>query len=287
MFRVVPIGSCRLQNALSEGEKKHPYAADVACTYQLVHTTKEALQQIRLMRGEIELPMRWSYLWAGMNGRLTVTRETSLADLYAVEICSRKTVMLDGVYLQTVLIYDSFVSRGFADLLTAFYSSPTLPETDYREEWLARYPRQLRDCSEDDRDFLRRAIAVDDSADEIYRDVIELLNLTDNRLVVATHCNALGRDGIPIAGRAALVQEIQEICKKLGVPIFDPSPILAAFGQERGMEAKGTDTEHYTPEFQALVEDVFYKNHIEPRSNRLQVARPTRYDGAAAPVSAL
>ena len=68
--------------------------------------------------------------------------------------------------------------------------------------------------------------------DEIENDIIEIKKLIEPRkMIIVTHYNSLIH-GKYITSRNNLINNIIKICKKMNIPVINPTDILTAYRQE-------------------------------------------------------
>ena len=109
-FRIAPIGTCRIHTPLSRAVGRFPIDVDLRRNYGFVHTSDEALQQVRFLQGEKDFRPEVLPLVFRSEDMRPVRERWESADLHIVEISSAKRITSGG---DTVQI--NFVHRQFAD----------------------------------------------------------------------------------------------------------------------------------------------------------------------------
>jgi tetratricopeptide (TPR) repeat protein len=84
-------------------------------------------------------------------------------------------------------------------------------------------------------------------------------------VVFVTHANALTPDNVPIEQRQQLISAVSMGAQRIGVPCYDPTPLMNKIGQADAMENGGLDLTHYTELFAERLCAEWYKNYMRPR----------------------
>ena len=267
MFRITPVGTCRIHTPLSRGSRRAPIELDLRRNYGFVHTSVEALQLVRFLQGEKEFqPEVLPLVFRPGDEKVVLQEEWQPADLHVVEISSAKKIMCGADAVQINYLY-----RHFAD----FFGSPersrrfwNLNRTGHRED-LLQFLRQQRSyelMSEADRHLLSNLSTEQQTFKAIKTDMAEIMErLGGDRVVFVTHVNAVGPEGEVLPTRDRLVRWVRVAGEQLGAEVFDPTPSMLEFGQERAMESGGRDLTHYTAAFSDAVYDEFHRLHVLQR----------------------
>jgi tetratricopeptide (TPR) repeat protein len=248
---IAPVGTCRVHTPLRKGAARYPIKALLERNYGFVHTSSEVLQQLRFMFGQQDIPANVQ--------RLTFRSGTSAesyrnvhtpADLYFVELSSRKLLTVDGCPIQV-----NYMGRYFSDFFAdrdrtrMFWSMASEERLLERRSMLDRDPVFLRLASAD-RDLLASVLRRDLDDSEIEREMLEIAELVGkDKLVFVTHVNAYRPDGTPIEQRQRLIHAVSSMARRLKLRCYDPTPRMREFGQANAMENGGLDLTHYTDEF--------------------------------------
>ncbi|MFY2980317.1 hypothetical protein ACOQLH_33060, partial [Klebsiella pneumoniae] len=65
--------------------------------------------------------------------------------------------------------------------------------------------------------------------------------------------------------RAQLIAAVTASAQRIGVPCYDPTPLMNKIGQADAMEDGGLDLTHYTPLFAERLYTEWFKTFVRPR----------------------
>ena len=266
-FTIAPIGTCRIHNPLREAVSRYPIKLEIGRNYGFVHTSSEALQQVRFMYDKCEIPADVQRLvFRPSNGGKARNAAHKPASLYMVEISSRKLLTIDGYPIQSNYLTRHF-SEFFADRARAkmFWSLSSADKLAERRALLEQDP-VFKGLSAQDRDLLARIVKRDLTDDEIASEmqkVVELLG--KDKVIFVTHVNALAEDNAPIESRQQLIATVTNAAQRLGVPCYDPTPLMNRIGQADAMEDGGLDLTHYTGRFSERLGAEWFKTYMRPK----------------------
>lgn len=261
---IAPIGTCRVHTPLRSGVGRYPISLSLGRNYGFVHTSAEALQQINFMFGREHIPAELQSLIFRPN---TVAgfdaKAHARADMYFVELSSRKLLEIDGVPIQL-----NYVARRYQDFFASkprsrsFWSRAIPDRLAERREWLLQDSVYQR-LDRHDAELLSRIVRRDMTDAEIERDMAVLVDLIGpEKIVFVTHVNADTPDGMPIEPRQSLIQSIKSSARRLKVPCYDPTALMKRVGQLHAMENDGLDLAHYTEAFSDQLCADLYKRFI-------------------------
>ncbi len=251
MLKISPVGTCRIHTPFRRAEIKYDFELSKGGNYGFTHTSAEALQQIKFMRGEINIE--------DINQELTFRPSLSddyLAeahgspDIYFIEISSAKHIAIDDKPVQMNYAYRYF-SEFFADKERAvkFWSLCKHEKLDERNEWLLTEPSFAR-LNKSDQYLLDNMKMSFLGEKEIRAHLEQITDMVGSeKIILTTHVNALNPDGRTIKARSALIRQVVNIAQSLNLKCYDPSMLMHEFGQVDAMEDDGLDLTHYTPEF--------------------------------------
>ncbi len=263
-MRITPIGTCRIHTPLKRGSQRYPIALELGRNYGFVHTGAEALQLIRFLHGELEIPPEVAPLVVS-GGDISGFAEQSWspADLNVVEISSAKKLLCGDHAVQINYVYRYFAdffanrerSRTFWSLIRAGHRGDL--NTYLRDE------RSYRLLSHEDRDLLRSISFEQQSFKNIKSEMTEIVDRFDSGTVMfVTHVNAKTPDEEIIPSRDRLIRWVKLAAEQLGVKAFDPTAAMKAAGQEYALDNGGLDLTHYTPSFSDRIYDELHRFHI-------------------------
>ncbi|MDQ2184934.1 hypothetical protein RBI13_06985 [Alcaligenaceae bacterium A4P071] len=277
-FTIAPIGTCRIHTPLRDAVGRYPIKLQLGRNYGFVHTSGEALQQARFMFGQGDIPADVQRLiFRPSNGEQARGGTHKPADLYMVELSSRKLLTIDGYPIQSNYLVRYF-SEFFADRARTrmFWSLASADRLAERRALLDQDP-VFKTLDADDQALLSRILKRDPADDEIEQDMRQLVELLGrDKVVFVTHVNALTPDNAPIEQREQLIAAVMASAQRIGVPCYDPTPLMNKIGQADAMEDGGFDLTHYTQTFAERLYSDWFKNFMRPRmgASTLQPAVP-------------
>jgi len=180
-------------------------------------STKEVIQQIKFLTGEISIPDEYNKLCfrTGLLDNKNISFSESYkelflnTDLFVVEICSNKKYVCDGYYLHHLSVDSRFKQ----------YNQNT------PEHVLEDFEIQTQ------------------SEDEIINDIKEIQNLIGNRdLVLVSHYNSI-MNGSHMTSRNYLINFLENYCTENYILFVNPSKALKSYPQELVIT---DDLGHYT-----------------------------------------
>jgi len=278
MLTLTPIGSCRIVNPIKRAQPYFNFEANFKKIYGFTHTSSEALQQIRFILGEHDIPEKVQPFIFRPAVRDIKNEIHTPSDFYLVEISSQKKVMAYDYCIQI-----NYLTRHFYD----FFSKPERARiywslaTKENHQKLSAY-LEAEPCyatmSESDRALLKsiRVEQMDEEAiEQDMREIVRLLG--HDHVMFMTHINGLTHTGSPIPSRARLIKKVESSASRMGIPCINPTYLMAKWGQKRALEKNGEDLTHYTDSFgdaivAAIFKDVIYSqiHHMDDTRHELQ-----------------
>ncbi|HBL66059.1 MAG TPA: hypothetical protein DDZ58_09280, partial [Achromobacter sp.] len=167
-FTIAPIGTCRIHTPLRDAVGRYPIKLQLGRNYGFVHTSAEALQQARFMFGQADIPADVQRLiFRPSNGEQARRGTHKPADLYMVELSSRKLLTIDGHPIQSNYL-GRYFSEFFADR-TRTRMFWQLASTDRLAERRAQLDQDavFKSLSRDDQELLSRIVKRDQTDEEI------------------------------------------------------------------------------------------------------------------------
>ncbi|ADP13596.1 tetratricopeptide repeat family protein 1 [Achromobacter xylosoxidans A8] len=266
-FTTAPIGTCRIHTPLRDAVGRYPIKLQLGRNYGFVHTSAEALQQARFMFGQGDIPADVQrVIFRPSNGEQARKGAHKPADLYVVELSSRKLLAIDGYPIQSNYLVRYF-SEFFADRTRTrmFWSMAHADRLAERRALLDQDP-VFKGLTPEDRDLLARIVKRDQTDEEIEQEMNQLVELLGrDKVVFVTHVNALTPDNAPIEQRQQLIAAVAASAQRIGVPCYDPTPLMNKIGQGDAMENGGLDLTHYTPAFAERLCAEWFKTYMRPR----------------------
>jgi tetratricopeptide (TPR) repeat protein len=264
---IAPIGTCRIHTPLRKGVARYPVKLQLARNYGFVHTSSEALQQLRYMRCDLAIPADVQTLTFRPGSRSDAPeRPHAPADLYVVEVSSKKLLTVDGHPIQI-----NYMTRYFGDFFAdrqrarTFWSMSSASRLAERRTWLDG-DSVFKRLAPTDRDLLARILMHEQSNDELERDLQEIADLVGkDKLVFVTHVDATTPDNMVIEQRHQLIESVRAIAQRMGVPCYNPTLLMLEVGQINALENGGLDLTHYTDQFAERLFADWYASLFEPR----------------------
>lgn len=263
-LRITPIGTCRVHTPLRRGSMRYPIELDLRRNYGFIHTSAEALQQLRFLQGEKSFdPANLPLVFREADHDRLAGETWELADLHIVEISSSKRIVRGGDVLQS-----NYVQRHFADFLAstdrarAYWTLVKRGDRQALRAFLEEQPSYTV-MGESDRLLLAELSMEQQSFKAIRTEMAEIVErLGAERVIFQTHVNAADVDGDPIPTRERLIRWVKLAADQLGVRVFDPTPLMSEVGQEWALEDGGRDLTHFSLPFSDMLYDALHGSHI-------------------------
>ena len=264
-FRITPIGTCRIHTPLARAVGRYDIDADLRRNYGFVHTSEEALQQLRFLLGEKQFPPELVPLLFRADFEELTGQTWKPSDFHIVEISSAKRITCRGEAVQINNVYrhfgDFFASNERARL---FWNHV---RTGHRRELLdfLEEQRSYQLLSTSDRELLADLSFEQQTFRSLKADMSEITDrLGREKVLFVTHVNATTPDGEVVPARDRLIRWVKLAGEHLSVAVFDPTDMMAEFGQERALEDRGLDLTHYTLAFSDRLYDTIHREHVAP-----------------------
>lgn len=266
---IAPIGSCRIVDPLRRARSKFGFAMNRGRSMGFTHSSPEAVQQLKFMRGEIDIPAElWSCV-SNVDRDEVLAQKHDVSDVYVVELSSEKILSHGDTYLQLNYLRTQFsdffkdsarknaywkaIEKQTPDEVAAFLKEvwSETPEQQAQSEFL----RHIR---------LRRADEAQTRAD------IRYLRDTLGHVLFVTHVNAIEKTGAPIKTRDRFVKMVKHIAAEEGCAVYDPTDLVNETGQTNALE---DDLNHYTETFKDIVAADWFDKHLSETVATIQKAR--------------
>lgn len=251
--RVTVLGTCRVYDPFEILAGRGVVELANTGVYGFTHYTKETLQQLRVMHGELAIPFELKpyithrKIRAGADDNLaTPENQLTETDLLVVEISSLKEIAYAGFHLQINRLRNELV--GDREQLQRWWrrlydkEAERGPQRQPRDEFLGE------DLSPLERDLVA-GIEVELQTDESMRaDMEAIREYFDGPILWVSHFDTRAlKSGVEIPLRKRLAAAVEAGAATLGQPFFNPRQDVERFGLPRALE----DMAHYKPEFQA------------------------------------
>jgi hypothetical protein len=181
------------------------------------HSTKEVLQLINFLLGNIYLPDPFNKLCfrTGIVSNRPIIYDSKFNKLFnesticIIEICSDKKYVYNDFYLHHLCVDKRFSEHN--------HNTPKIILDDFK--------------------------CIKQTYTEIESDILEIKKLLEPRkIIIVTHYNSK-IDEKYIESRNNLITTLTEICEKFNIPIIEPSKVLKEYSQK---DVMSNDLGHYT-----------------------------------------
>ena len=260
-FNVTAIGSCRILGPLRHALADDCYKLNQSGVYGYCHSSAEAVQQLKVLQGDTELPEHLLPLTSPKHAEnLNARRAHVTSDLYVVELSSAKILTIDSVCIQLNYFTRHFASF-FADRERSRAYWRAVREDDHAERCavLDSGP-QLKPADRYLLDQLKLRLS---SHEDLVCDITEVQERVPNVLFV-THFDAKKHDGALLVARQAYLQSVRAALRKTDAIFFDPSDYVEAFGQSEALDDPNGSLTHYSEAFEQFLGQNWRSRYIEP-----------------------
>lgn len=274
MLTITPIGSCRITAPLRLCRSSHGFRLNMARTYGYCHSSAEAVQYLRFLKGEFAPdPTLWPLISLRPSYEVIAAQDHVASDLYVIELCSAKMVRVGEQCIQLNYLQRAF--RPFfkdKERALAFNRLAIAGDGEALGAWLdtnwSATPRQIEDSR-----ILRQVRIEMVSEATLTRDVHTLMEEADEVLFV-THVDALTEAGTSVPGRGAFIEMVKSVCRRLGARVYEPTALMREFGQSAAIEDYSTSLAHFTDDFSRRVLDDWYEHTIHDMIERKMLDNP-------------
>ncbi|WP_417210291.1 hypothetical protein [Antarctobacter sp.] len=267
MFTITPIGSCRIATPLRLGQSTCGIRLNLSRSYGYCHSPAEAVQLARFLRGEAMIAEDIWPLVSRSHQLATLSSETHApSDLYVIELASAKELTINGVSVQLNYLKSTFPDF-FADPLRmqAFWDIAQCGDRAKTAAFLSK-AWSATDAQRADSAVLSRIKLTYVTRDSLAQDIQTLARLLPD-VVFVSHVNACKPDGQPIKSRATFIDLVGEEVRNAGLDLYDPTHLMAEFGQPAAIEDDSTSLAHFTTSFSTSVMHDWMRRFIAPRTD--------------------
>jgi len=268
MFRITPIGSCRITTPLRLARDGFGFQLNLDRVYGFCHSSAEAVQMMRYLQGGIDLDPALAPLIA-RRGRAD-ERESErhpTSDLYVVELSSAKELRIGQTSIQLNYVIAHFAGF-FADRLRAarFWEHAEADDQKALDDLLAAEwnddPLQAQEAT-----ILRQIRRRSTPETDLRRDIRSLIDGLPATLFV-THVDALAADGLPIPSRSRFIESVEAAVRAEGGVLYNPTAAMTRMGQINAIEDESDSLAHFTEDFSRAVFQDWFDLTIEARIDR-------------------
>jgi tetratricopeptide (TPR) repeat protein len=264
MIRITPIGTCRIHTPLARAVARYPIELDLRRNYGFVHTSDEALQQLRFLQGDKQFQPNVVPLVFRPGESDEIDRQIwQPSDLHVVEISSAKRVLCGDDAVQINYLYRYFGdffgsnerSRQFWNLVRGGHRRELIDFLQKQPSFLMMTPA--------DQQLLMSLSTEQQTFKTVKSDMAEIVErIGREQVLFVTHVNAVTPDGEMIPSRDRLIRWVKLAADQLNAPVFDPTAAMAEFGQAQALENRGLDLTHYTSAFSDRLYDALHQEHV-------------------------
>lgn len=222
---------------------------------------------VRFMQGSADIPHDvWPLVSRKHKLATIAANDHAASDLYVVELASAKQVTIDGVSIQLNYLNATFPDF-FADTERA-QSFWALAETGdladmaafLEQEWSAT-PQQQSEALTLAKLQLRFV-----TREGLRQDIKTLTEMLPDVLFVS-HVDACKNDGQPIRSRSNFIQLVAEEVQNAGCKFYNPTDLMAEFGQAAAIEDESAGLAHFTDTFAHGLMDDWMRRVIAPKTD--------------------
>ncbi|WP_055688148.1 hypothetical protein [Litoreibacter arenae] len=253
---------------MRNGQSVHGFNLNMNRCYGYCHSPAEAVQMARFMQGEVTIPQEvWPLVSRAHDLNAMTANTHAVSDLYVVELASAKEVTIDGVSIQLNYLNATF-TEFFADTARAqsFWALAEAGDTAQQlafldQHWAATSQQQAeaRMLGKMRLQFVTR--------ESLQRDVRALTELLPDVLFVS-HVDACKEDGRTIGSRSRFIEMVSEEVSEAGCRFYNPTDLMAEFGQSAAIEDESAGLAHFTDAFARGIMDQWMGNVIAPKTDR-------------------
>jgi hypothetical protein len=245
MIACTAIGTCRIEMPLFRLARRGDIEFDQIGVYGRIHTSKEALQVLRAMSGDLGLPRELTPFVASRPLQMA-PHDLSGADVLVVELSSVKEIVFREFFLQLVLTTRRLeqTSEGVRDWWRG-YSRNGIDVED-RAALLGDAELPPVESA-----FLAEGRINMQGPEELRADMAAIAEWSPIPILFVTHFDAPNpKTGQNVYGRAELIGAVREAGAELGYRVYDPTVDVLAYAAEHGgLTAALVGAAHYTNPF--------------------------------------
>jgi hypothetical protein len=203
-------GTCRINNI--------NYNNNLNNLINYPHSTKEVIQFIKFLKGELNFPKPYNKLCF----RTAICEDKYIdydntynklfldTDIFIIEICSNKKYIHNNFYLHHLCVDERFKGQGYDATPLEILNNFTIEKQ---------------------------------SDEEIENDILEIQKMLHPKIIIiVSHYNSK-QNGEYFNSRNNLINLLDTICKKYNIPFINPTIVLSNYSQE---EVITEDLGHYT-----------------------------------------
>ena len=274
MFKVTPIGSCRITAPLRYGQSDYGIQLNQNRCYGYCHSPAEALQMARFLQGNADIHDGIWPLISRSHDLTEISADTHTpSDLYVIELASAKEVTIDGISIQL-----NYLNAAYSD----FFSDTKRARTFWAcaeqgsEPDMFEFLNQTWSDTDDQKQqaTVLGKIRLRFVTHESLRHNIQQLSQILPDVLFVSHIDACKTDGKTIKSRSSFVQMVQQEVQLAGCKFYNPTELMAKFGQSAAIEDESTSLAHFTKVFSDAVMDDWMRRFIAPKTDNSVCSDP-------------
>jgi len=264
MFKITPIGSCRIYGPLREFGEELRFQLNAKRVFGLMHSSAEAVQQMHAFTSDFSCEEDlWPLIAKEKDYEKFQAEVHEKSHLYIVELASAKVLKIGETVLQLNYLNNKY-SDFFSDSLRAgaftqccMKNDPSAVDAFLKDTWNSTPEQQ------EDSEILRRIEISMATEQSLYEDICKLQDgLTD--IMIVTHVNAKNEKSTPLVSREKYINKVIAATKKAGAPLYNPTDLMEKLGQKKAIEDHSTAFAHFTGEFNGLIFAEWYEQTLLP-----------------------
>ena len=264
VMRVLALGSCRLHEPLvsahRRGEATYLNLGFGRGRPIYMHDVDEAIQFVRIVRGEVAMPgplRRFAYD-RGLRVTRGMRRALEQADRVVLEVCTDKHYEVAGWTLNVNELHRHLVAETGAAGVAWWQAidrgqRPPPAMIVPLEAALRRGWRGWWRVDDGHAQVLRELAFRYLSADEIAQGLMRLQGLLDRTVLVVPHVVVRLPDGSLLNERLQHIEKAIAAAHRVGLPLLDPRRFVERDGQARVLDDGGRDLHHYARDYLPVV----------------------------------
>jgi len=265
MFKITPIGSCRIFGPLRECGKALGFQINAKRIFGYAHSSAEAVQQMHALAAGFTLePQLWPLISRSKEFERFQAEIHQKSHLYIVELCSAKTIKIGDTAVQlnhlNALFSDFFSDkkRALAFTQLCMKNDPAGVAAFLADSW-SHTPEQRKDS-----EVLKRIKMSMSTEQTLYEDICKLQEgLPD--VVIVTHVNAKVKNSKPLLSRETYIHQVVAASQRANVTLYNPTDLMNVVGQNSAIEDHSTALAHYTSGFNRQIFSDWFSNILLPK----------------------
>lgn len=245
---ITVIGSCRVYDPVRAMELEGRTQLNQQRVFGYVHNTREVLQQLRLMTGEVPLagrlrpflniPAHWK--WLPQDEAYELGDLFAATDCFVVEISSIRAIRFKAMYLQLNRTRELLVTN---DAVEKRWWQP-LVRLGRNEPLAYLLANTLAQMDPVHREVMQELACAEQTTAELVKDLRAIRDALPAPVLFVSHFNT-DEDKEPIEQRQVIVDAMTQASRRYGINFFDPTDMVLDADPKVAL----LDGAHYQPQF--------------------------------------